>query len=675
MGKLIFLWAFFILAGQAWSADSDGIAATGIQGAVTYPTPNFTPPAASSSTSTATSSGTKPSIVVPTPDTIAPPSTGSGAGTTGIIAPPTTPPTSLGKYRNARQEVRIADMIHDRYKGSVVRVLAKDLAGNVLAKAMGVGVGRNAQFIAAPLSLVLGTSQQWADRIEVTHDSGNQYLAKVAFIDEEKNLVLLSPEASPAPIVFARTENERPHIDVFTISFETAPNGSLTSSVHRGRLAAVNTETGLLSISPNQGQVIDDKQAGTGLIDSEGNLIGMLLPGGRGVLSSTLQNVIAKASKAKPIEPSMIGVILGRGVLVDPKASGAYKTITEALEAIKKGEAPKADPSRYVPAKDKSVAPKGSDKIVVKVMPGTYREKKTIVLPSNISLSGSGPAQTTIVAPEASKPAILIQNASNVIVSGFRIVPAALQSMRAPALIISKSSNVVIQGNMLEAKGGVGAWANESLSVSFFGNTFARGTVRALSCDKSSLNMEANAFIGDWPMALALEKGCVAIVRRNLFFENKTAISATSNTGSVKLQFNTFVRAQTALRISGNSRPVTIQDSVFFECTNGIFAEGELAPKAIGRNAAWRTKFTANGKVLTGIDLVRSEPIFEGPESYDFRIQSGKGHTGSALLEPGRDLGAYQNSDLLGPYSEILAHSLGALTGKDDLATEWGILQ
>ncbi|MRT32947.1 hypothetical protein FGX01_03740, partial [Xylella fastidiosa subsp. multiplex] len=63
--------------------------------------------------------------------------------------------------------MNIEGQLHDRYKQSVVRVVAKDLAGNVLAKAMGVAVGRSSQYIAAPLSLVLGTSQQWADRIEV----------------------------------------------------------------------------------------------------------------------------------------------------------------------------------------------------------------------------------------------------------------------------------------------------------------------------------------------------------------------------------------------------------------------------------------------------------------------------------------------------------------------------
>lgn len=521
----IFLWAIFLsLVPNARAADTPA----GITGSVTYPTPAAKPTATPSA-----SSGSKPSINVPTPDTIAAPDLGGNPNTI-----PTTPAnvTSVGRYRNARGEVRIESLLHDRYKQSVVRVTAKDLAGNVLARAMGVGVGRNAQYIAAPLSLVLGSSQQWADKIEVTHFAGNKYDANVALIDEEKNLVILAPEAAPAPIVFANESDERPQVDVFTISFENAPDGSIASSVHRGRVAAANVETGLLSVSPQTNQVIDDAQAGTGLINSEGKLVGMLLPNGRGVLASTLQRSILKAQKATPIEPRMIGVILGRGVLVDPKSTTAFKTISEALEAIKKGEAPKTDPTRYTPARNRTVAPKDTDKVVIKVMPGTYKEKKTISLPSDVSLSGSGPGQTSIVAPSSDKPAILVQRANNVMVAGFRIVPAALQSLKAPTLIVSEATGVTLLGNVFEAKGGVGAWVHASTKVSFFGNTFARGTVRGLACDKSGLQAEANAFVGDWPTALSLDKECSSVVKRNLFFETKTGIAVASNAGSTLLQ-------------------------------------------------------------------------------------------------------------------------------------------
>lgn len=652
------------IAGTALAADPPGSGATtsGIPGAVTYP-------------AGATNRAARPSIAVPTPDTIPPP---EGVGTTSNV--PTIPVSagevkSMGRFRNAKGEVKLEGMIHERYKQSVVRVVAKDLAGNVLAKAMGVGVGRNAQYIATSLSIVLGSSQQWADKIEITHFAGNKYTAQISYIDEEKNLVLLTPEASPAPIVFTRESNERPQIDIFTISFTPGPNGAITSAVNRGRLAAANTETGLLSLSAYDGYKIDDSQAGTAIIDSEGNLVGMLLPGGRGILSSALQKSIAKAQKATPLEPRMIGVILGRGVLVDTKLDGAFRTINDALDAIKKGTVPKTDPTRYNPARNRAVAPQETDKVVIKVMPGTYREKKQISLPSHISLSGSGPSQTVIAANDPGKPAILIQNAKNVMVAGFRIVPAALQALKAPTLIVSNSSRVTLLGNVFEAKGGVAAWVHVSKKVAFYGNTFARGTVRGLSCDKSDMEMEANAFMGDWPVALSLEKDCAATVRRSLFFENQNSVAISSTAGLVALQQNTFVRSPAAVKLAGTTRRFSMADNVFFENTYGLYASGEVNSRAMGRNAAWRSKFVAVSKQLARLDLVKTEPEFEAPESYDFRIKPGKGHTGSALLVEGSDIGAYQRTDFLGTYSGPLARSLSAATGEDDLAADWGLTE
>lgn len=659
MGKNFFLWAFILSAPLARADDTSGI-----PGAVTYPAAKAPAPAQ------------KPSIVVPTPDTIPPP-TGLN-GTTGTSAIPTTPTAlqSAGRYRNAKGEVKIEGLIHDRYKQSVVRVTAKDLAGNVLARAMGVAVGRTSQYIAAPLSLVLGSSQQWADRIEITHFAGNKYEANVALIDEEKNLVILAPEASPAPIVFVAESDERPQVDVFAISFGNAPDGSITSAVHRGRVAAANTDTGLLSVSFPANEV-DDTMAGTGLIDSEGKLVGMLLPGGRGVLSSTLQKSIAKAQKSPPMEPRMIGVILGRGVLVDPKSasSGAFKTITEALDAIKKGTAPKTDPTRYTPARNRSVAPKETDKVVIKVMPGTYKEPKPISLPSDVSLSGSGPGQTTIVAPSPDKPAILIQNASNVIVAGFRVVPANLQSLKAPTLIVSKATSVTLIGNVFEAKGGVAAWVHESNKVAFFGNTFTRGTIRGLSCDKSSLQAEGNAFIGDWPVALSLDKECSSVVKRNLFMDNKTSVGVASSSGSTMMQENTFIRNVTGIKLGGTSPGFVLYDSLFFETPNALVAGGDVNVRNLGRSGLWKGKFMSRSKPLNALDLVRGEPSFNAPDSYDFRVKPGKGFNGAAVRDPGADLGAFQPADFLGTYSGPLARSLGAATGLDDLAGTWGLTE
>ena len=217
MGKKT--WAYFIFLSfiSQISNAADGVTASGIPGAVTYPVGAGT-----------NGAGSKPktSIAVPTPDTLPPPDLGpNGGGTspTSIPRTPVNPKEALGQCRKksggGETTVDFGCIIDRRYKHSVVRVLAKDLSGNILAKAMGVAIGRNAQYIAAPLSIVLGNTQQWADRIEVTHFAGNKYDANVALIDEEKNLVILSPEAAPAPIVFVAETDERPQLDVYTISF------------------------------------------------------------------------------------------------------------------------------------------------------------------------------------------------------------------------------------------------------------------------------------------------------------------------------------------------------------------------------------------------------------------------------------------------------------------------
>jgi len=277
------------------------------------------------------------------------------------------------------------------------------------------------------------------------------------------------------------------------------------------------------------------------------------------------------------------------------------------------------------------------------------------------------------VAPSPDKPAILIQNANNVIVAGFRIVPANLQSLKAPALIVSKATSVTMIGNLFEAKGGVSAWVHESNKVAFFGNTFTRGTIRALSCDKSSLQVESNAFIGDWPLALSLDKGCSSVVKRNLFMDNKTSVGVASTSGSTMMQENTFVRNGTGIKLAGTSPLFSLYDSLFFETPNALLAGGDVNIRNLGRSGLWKSKFMSRTKPLDALDVIRGDPAFTAPESYDFRVKPGKGFNGAALRDRGADLGAFQPNDFLGAYSGPLARSLGAATGLDDLATSWGL--
>lgn len=679
MGSTL-LWAFFFslaapdAAPLAFAADppSNGI----VTGGPTYVPPGAAnDPAVRNALSQAqppAQNGAKgPTNIgtIPTPETIPPPSITGGQ--------------SFGQFRNSKNEVKLDRMFLNRYKQCVVRVTARDLAGNPLAQAMGVGIGRSnqssAQYIATTLSIVLGNSQQWADEIEITHHTGNKYTAKVAYIDEEKNLVLLAPEATPAAIPFVAPNNERPQVDVFTISFRDTPvndednlegGGGIQPQIHRALLAAANPENGVLSVS---GKSIDDSQAGTAVINTAGELVGMLLPGGRGVLASSLQSMMFKAGRATPIEPSMIGPILGRGVLVGPKTPGAFPTIGAALEAIKKGEAPKADPTRYNPAKNRALAPKENDKVVVKVMPGTYREGKTLVIPGDLSLSGSGADATTIIGNDPEKPVILVQDAENVIVSGFRIVPAPLQKLKAPAVIFSKAHGSTLLGNVVEAKGGVAFWAHESRNVRVTGNTFPKGEQRAVSCDRSSMLLESNAFLGNWPTAFSGDKQCSGEIRRNLFLDNKAGIALSSLVGKINVERNSFIRSLAGIKLSGENPAVSVDDNLFYENTHALYSTSDFDVKKIGRNAIWKTKFTARGRELRPQDSIRTEPKFENPAAYDFRVKAGKGQVGVASKEAGGDLGAFQRSDFVGSATQQLARTLSAATGSDDIPVAWGL--
>ncbi|MGZ3695229.1 MAG: NosD domain-containing protein [Bdellovibrionota bacterium] len=662
MGAKLLLWAFSFSA-LAAALPNFALAADAPvnQGAGPYvPSTALGSPAVQGAAASPNLGGGPTNVgMMPTPDTIAAPS----------AANLKTADQLFGQYRTAKGEVKLAKMFLDRYKQSVVRVVARDLAGNELARSMGVGIGRNGEYIAVPLSIVLGNTQQWADRIEVTHSAGNKYDARVALIDEEKNIVLLAPEANPAPIPFVRDTDQRPQITVFTISFDDGPDNKINADIHRGTLAAANGETGLLSVA---GSEINDSQAGTAVINATGELVGMLLPKNRGVLASALQTLILKARRTTPFEPSLIGAILGRGVLVDPKQKGAFATITAALDAIKKGEAPKADPTRYTPAKNRAVAPKESDKVVVKVMPGTYKEAKPITLLPNVSLAGSGAEDTILLGSTPGKPVVLVQDITNVNLSGFRIVPAALQEMKAPAVIVSKVNGMKITGNVFEAKGGVGLWVHESRNIDVGGNIFSRGRERALSCDRSTMNVEANGFIGDWPISISADRACIATITRNLFLDNKNSLMVSSLAGRMQVQQNTFIRSAMGIKIS-NPENFNMTDNLFFECPMGFLSTNDVSPKNLGRNGVWGSKMQSRGKIIPLLDIVRTEPKFMAPENYDFRVRTGKAQIGNAALGAGLDLGAFQSGDILGAYTETFIHALGAATGNPDLAEDWGL--
>jgi len=126
------------------------------------------------------------------------------------------------------------------------------------------------------------------------------------------------------------------------------------------------------------------------------------------------------------------------------------------------------------------------------------------------------------------------------------------------------------------------------------------------------------------------------------------------------------------LKITGSPGNLNLTDNLFFECAFAILSSGELSPKKTGRNAVWRSKLQANGRPLNALDLVRTEPKFESPQDYDFRLRPGQGQLGNALSEEGADLGAFQRTDYIGRYTQQLVRTLGVAVGENDLAETWG---
>ncbi len=623
--------------------------------------------------STALNSSLNPStgpnpIIIPTPDSLGNP-----------LKSDTKTSTVTGQYRNGDNTIKLTKMLLNRFKEAVVRVRALDADGNELGRAMGFGVGHPPeQYIVTPLSLLLGNSQQWAEKIEITHASGNQYTAKISLVNEELNIVLLKPEINPIQIALARSEDERPQIEVFTIALDEGEGNKVNPTIEKSTLAAVNEEEGTLSIASQITQTMSDDEtnAGTAIINTQGELIGMLLPNHRGVLASMIQRLMGRTHELPPIEPRMLGVIMGRGVLVDPnsdqKTVGVYNSISGALSAVEKKEAPKIDASRFIKANTSQFKPKESDKIVIKVLPGTYREKASLQVPSNISLAGSGAKQTLLLGTSPTMPVIYINRARNILVSALRVVPAPLQQSQNAAVYIDSSSDIRLVGNVFEAKGGTALRAKNSQGVLFVGNSFPNSRRIAADCENSSMVVESNAFLGDWEAAISAGKNCRAIIKRNLFMQNKISVATSNQTNKINIDSNSFIKSVAGVRTSGNNALLSIEDNIFYENLYAVYSSGDLPAKTMGRNAAWKSRFQIKGHVIKDIDVVRSEPYFENPALYDFRIKLGRGQLGAAAQQSGADLGAFQRNDFLGPFTAQFIHSLESATGRSNLAKSWG---
>lgn len=563
-------------------------------------------------------------------------------------------------------------MFLERYKESVVRVRILNQTGEEMGRAMGVSIGRSPQLIATPLSLVLGNALEWADKVEISHARGNKYFAKIAYIDEQLDLVLLAPENSPAPIPFTRPQDERPQITVFTISFEDGAGGAIQPKIHRSNLAAVNPDFGSLSIS---GPTITNDQAGTGIINMQGELVGMMLPSGNGVLASALSERAIKAKRFSPIPPSMLGVVMGRGVLVDPTLPEAFPSIGAALKAMKEGKAPKADLARFNAAKDKTLSPKEADRVILKVMPGTYKEN-TLELPSSISFTGSGTNKTVIVGLNPKAPVISAHNAKNLSVTNFRVVPAPLQATDTATLEFTNTSLVRVIGNLIEGKGGSAISFSQTVSSAIFGNAFPEGNETAINCKSSAVLVEGNAFLGAWGRGISIDQGCSLNIVQNLFVNSKTSISVSGLASGGSIVNNTFIKSIVGVRFSGDNK-VSVKDNLFFEDLHGLYGIKEKATELIDRNAYWKSKITfPNDTKVKENRIVQAKPVFENPEFYDFRIHPGTPQLYINALEGEESLnfGAFQRKgkEMLGRFTGNLARALETATGQKGLAEAWG---
>ena len=577
-----------------------------------------------------------------------------------IPAPPTTS-NALGRFRTKSGTVKVAEMLLNRYKESVVQIAALDNAGNVLGEAMGVAAGDS--HIATPLSLILGNSIQWADKISITHHDGTQYFSNIALVNEQLNLVLLSPDNRPAKIPFVRPLDERPQVAIFTISLGKEPK------IHQGKLSAVNKKAGTLSIAMED---VDESQAGTAIINSQGELIGMLLPNNHGILASTLEALTERAKKMESIPPPMLGAIMGRGVLVDTETKGAYPTISKAIAAIRSGEAPKINPKLYEPAKDRSYSPKEADRLVIKVLSGTYKENE-IDLPSYVSLSGSGPKTTTIIGTNPKKDVLIIKKAKNTSVSGLRIVPASLQDSSAATVSIIESANIQMLGNIIESKGGTAISIKNTQSVSLDANAFPGAALgEAMRCMSSSVTATTNGFMGDWPRGLVADNGCILTASQNIFMKNKVGISANHKTASLAVLHNTFLDSVAGVHLGGLPKIFRLENNIFFRTAYGLNSNVTLPESALGRNSLWRGELVVGGHKISSSRILRSEPKFLAPARFDFRLRPGSPEYGSASGAL-KDFGAFQSEGFLGTHSTYLASALEIIMGEENLVKAWGL--
>ena len=587
---------------------------------------------------------------------------------------------TLGRFHKRDGTLEIEALLLDRYKDSVVRIRVLDRAGINLGESLGVSVGITASgaqvgdsiYIATPLSLILNNPVQWGDKIEVEHYSGTKYNAEIAIISEKLDIVLLRPKNYPQPVRFVEPRNERNQLDVITIGFQNNGEGGLEAISHSAVMAATNSKDGTLAIA---GAGIHNAQAGTAILNMQGQLMGMLLPNHQGVLSSAIVSLIKRAKEKKLIPPVMLGVIMGKGVLVDRSliASGAYISIEDAIKDIQSGKAPKADLSRFIPSH--KIHYRKPSKVVLKVGPGTYSFKKALEVPSNISIAGSGSGLTTFTVKDQKQSVLLLKNVENVFISNLRLQPKGKQDRLQSTVFIQDSGKIVLLGNLVESNGGRGIHAIGSKHISLIGNSFSDGANKAVYCQQSSVKVEASSFLGPHPQALAVGKACYLSAENNLFMENKVGVAISGRSTYVRLRNNTFIHTLTGVRFYGYYPKLEVEDNLFYKGRFSFLMVRSFRPSLFGKNSSWGNVAFLRKKRAEGLQFVKGKPIFRNPRNYDFRLRAGSPGSLSGKLDDfgvNADMGAFQSSNFLGNYTRAFLITLEAATGEKNLAEKWG---
>lgn len=588
-----------------------------------------------------------------------------------------------GKYTNRDGTVRLDEKLRDVLVNSVVEVTAYDQADAPIRKTMGVAIGKDAagamvsdrNFIAVPLSVVMGNNLQWADRLSITHHKGSSYNASIAMIDEELGLAILQPDNEPQPIRFMPAKNERNQIKVVMIKFNRNQKNEIVADVYWGEISALNRKKGTLIVS---GDEVDSTMAGTGIINMKGELVGMLGYGGHGILSSAMYERTKYTRKKPAIQPKMVGVLMGKGVVVDKKMKGAYRSVGEALKEIRAGRAPKADPSLYIP---KQTDETEQGRVIVKIHAGTFVEKSTLDLPANISITGAGPAQTILTSEDPAKPVISINDKKDISLANLMIRPAPLQKNNVNTVDIKDSSNVFILGNAIVSRGGSALSFQGARASAAFANAFdgkdANGSAKAVYCNNSIILAMSNAFIGQWGHGLSVGTECVMKASRNFFQKSKIGIAIASSSANVEVEKNTFIQTVVGVRYYGNFPAGKFVDNLFYRNVYSIYTSQKPQAEQFRYNSSWRSVATFKKSTIKNSGMMKSEPKFRNPATLDFRLKAGSAQFGAgSTTEKGlpTDIGAFQNADFLGKYSIQLANALGAIRGDANLAKTWGLV-